>query len=110
MERGEEPRAARDVVLEVALRDLHRLAGRLVGGEVHDRIDLVLVDHACDERGVGDVTHFEWRVEHRFAVAVLQGIEHDHVGARVAQGAHRVRADVAGTSRHQDAHMSASSS
>ena len=91
-----------DVVLEVALGHLHRLARRLVRGEVHDGVDAVLLHDSLHECRVGDVADFERRVEHGFAVAVLERVEHDDVGARVPQRSDRVRADVSRAARHQN--------
>ena len=105
----EQARAAADVVLEVPLGYLHRLARRLVRREVHHRVDGVVVHHPLDECSVGDVTDFEWRVDHCFTMAVFERVEHHDVDARVSQRTHRVRPDVPRPARDQHAHASASS-
>ena len=42
----------------------------------------MFLDDASDERGVGDVAHFERRVDDRAPMAVLERVEHHHVDAR----------------------------
>src|SRR5215467_11078887 len=46
---------AADVDVEVLERDLHRLADRLLGGEVDHRADLVRTEHLVERAGVPEV-------------------------------------------------------
>ena len=93
-----------DVVVEIPLGHQHRLARRLVPREVHDLVHIVLADDTLHELGIGDVTDHKGRIEHSLAVAVLQGVEHDDLAARISQRPHRVRTDISRAAGHQNAH------
>ena len=61
-----------------------------------DRRDAVIAAHLLDEVRVVDVATHERRPEQRLDAPELQRVEDDDLAAGVAQGAHGVRADVAG--------------
>ncbi len=62
VQRAQKVVTAADVVVEVLPRVLHGFTRRLVAGEVHHRIDGILLDHFGDLVTIGNVDHDERRV------------------------------------------------
>src|SRR5207244_3871867 len=83
----------------------HRLAGRLVGGEVDHRLDLAVVDHLLDQPLVLGAANDERRLADGGAVPVLEGVEHDDLVAPLPQQPDRVRTDVAGSAGQEYTHV-----
>jgi hypothetical protein len=81
-----------------------RIPRVLVAREVDHPIDVVLGDRLAHEFDVADVADDERGPEQSRQISRLQGVEHHDVVAAGAQGAHRVRADVAGSSGDQHGH------
>ena len=108
---GHRQRAAQ-VVLVVLDGLVHRLAHRLVGGEVDDAVDVVLLEDAVEQGGVADVPPIEGAdLPARDALDAAQGllagvgevVDHHDLVARLEQLDAGVAADEAGTAGHQDA-------
>ena len=98
----EERARVRRVVAVVLERIADRLGHLDVRGEVQDGIDLVLREHARDERGIAGVALDERAVQHGAAKTGRKVVERDQLFAALAELARDVAADVAGAAGDED--------
>src|SRR5690606_29746599 len=68
----------------------------------HHRVDVVGAEQALQQGRVADVADHQLPVQHRIAVAGAEVVQHHDVLAALAELAHHVAADVAGTAGDQD--------
>jgi hypothetical protein len=67
-----------------------------VGGEMHDRVDLVILEYLRDERIIAHIPDDQFPGGYRLAKSLDQIVENDDTLARLTQLANDVTADVAG--------------
>ena len=103
-QRFEQSCTSGDVVVKVPARSFHGLTGRLISGEMHHGIDVVVPDHLRYRLSVGDVSPYERSVTEGGRVAELHGVHYDDIPTPFSQKPDRVRADVTGATSDQDAH------
>jgi hypothetical protein len=73
-----------------------------VGGEVHHRIDPVLGQELRQQRMIADLADYELAGGDGLPEPLAQVVEHDDALARLAQLAHDMAANVAGTAGDQN--------
>jgi hypothetical protein len=102
--RGAQQRLARDRVVAIIIeRLLDALRHHDRAGEVHDRADSLLVDHAVDQHPLGDRSVIESdALRNDVARSGRQVIDHHDRPARVPQREHRVAADIPGAAGNED--------
>ena len=101
---------ARDVVMIIFERLLHRLAYRFQPRKIDDRIDLIFGKDLIERGGVEDIVFIKFdRLPHdlfypadRFVLAIDQIVDHDHAIARFYQFDASMAADIAGSARYEN--------
>ncbi len=93
------------VVVEVLLRQEHRLSGFDEGREVHDGVEAALLEGAVDRRLVAGVGQDELRLRrNRFAVALAEIVQHGDGVSRSQQAVGDHASDVSRTTCDQYPH------
>ena len=98
-----EQRAARARVVSIVLERIRNGLGHdRVRGEVHHGVDIVGGEDLVEHLRVAGIADDEVAVQHGLAEAGRQVVEHDDPLTGLAELAHDVRADVAGSSGDQN--------
>ena len=92
--------ACHAVVAEIFFRHGHAFGHERESGKMDDGLDLLLAEHAFEERPVAHVAHIEPPALEGFAVAGGEIVHDDHVDAPRAQRGYTVAADITGAAGH----------
>ena len=102
----EQRQGAGGVVAEIALRDLHRLAGLDQGGEVHDRVDRVGGEQRVQGGTIADIADDQFGAGgHGLAMATAQIVEDGDAMAGFDQLQRHGAADISGAPDHENVHV-----